>query len=106
MFERTATVRNAAGIHCRPSAMIIKAASQYEGQIEVSTDTGDVDLRSMLALVALGLDEGSAVTIRVSGPDEEAFCGQLVELFERHFDFPPLGESERARAASDMLADL
>ena len=105
MIQRTATIRNGAGIHCRPSATIIKATHNYTGEITVTTEAGEeVDLRSMLALVALGLEQDATVTIRVSGPDEEAFCGELVELFERHFDFPSLSPDERARAASDMLA--
>jgi phosphotransferase system HPr-like phosphotransfer protein len=36
----------------------------------------------------LGLEKGAEVSIQVSGPDEEAFCNKLVELFETHFDFP------------------
>lgn len=106
MIQRIATIRNSAGIHCRPSAVIIKTVSGYAGKVEVSAGAGDVDLRSMLALVSLGLERGARVTVRVTGPDEESFCDELVELFERHFDFPPLGGDERARVASEMLADL
>lgn len=107
MIQRTATVRNAAGIHCRPSATIIKATHNYPGDIVVTTKIGEqIDLRSMLALVALGLEQDATITIQVSGPDEEAFCDELVELFERHFDFPSLGPDARARADSDMLADV
>lgn len=94
MIERYATVRNAAGIHCRPSAVIVSAVLAYGGKVLVSCDAGEVDLRSLLALVSLGLGEGSRVQIRVSGPDEEAFCAQMVELFERHFDFPPLQDAD------------
>jgi len=108
VIQRSATIRNSAGIHCRPSASIIKFANNYPGDITICTEDGEeVDLRSMLALVALGLEEGATVTVWVSGPDEETFCDELVELFERHFDFPSLAPDERARAdAADMLADL
>jgi phosphotransferase system HPr (HPr) family protein len=106
VIERIAIVRNDAGIHCRPSAVIIKAASQYAGEITVFTGAGDVDLHSMLALVALGLDVGSEVRIRVTGPDEEAFCALLAELFETRFDFESLSEGARFRAAGELLGDL
>lgn len=107
MIQRHATIQNAAGIHCRPSATIIKAVHNYPGDIALVTADGEeIDLRSMLALVALGLEEGATVTVRVMGPDEEAFCGELVELLERHFDFPALGTDERSRAARDMLVDI
>ena len=107
MILRTTTIRNAAGIHCRPSATIIKAAHRFPGEILVTTEAGEeVDLRSMMALVALGLERDAKVTIQVSGPDEEAFCDELVELFERHFDFPSLNPDDRSRSALDMLADV
>ncbi len=88
MVERKAIIRNSAGIHCRPSACIVKAASSYPGQIAVRTPSGSCDPRSIMALIAMGLDAGAEIVISVEGPDEEAQCGRLVELFETHFDFP------------------
>jgi phosphocarrier protein HPr len=95
MIERTATVENAHGIHCRPSAVIIKEAAGFPGDILVTAESGQCDLRSVLHLIALGLHQGAQVTIRVSGPDEEAFCNRLAELFGTRFDFPPRAEDER-----------
>lgn len=89
MIEMTATVQNAQGIHCRPSAVIMKEAASYAGTIGITGNSRTCNLRSVMELLALGLHQGSTVTIQVSGPDEEAFCRRLVELFETHFDFPP-----------------
>jgi phosphotransferase system HPr (HPr) family protein len=94
MIELTATVRNAHGIHCRPSAAIVKAVTGYPGDIEVIAESGTCDPRSIMGLIALGLAEGAAITIRVSGPEEEAQCRRLVELFELHYDFPPRHSGE------------
>jgi phosphocarrier protein HPr len=88
MIEKSATVRNSAGIHCRPSAVIVTEAISYPGTIHLKSAAGDADLRSLLTLVSLGLEAGATVRICVSGPDEEAFCDRVVEMFERHFDFP------------------
>ena len=90
MTEMTATIRNGQGIHCRPSAVIVKTAMEYPGRLEVITDTGTCDLKSIMGLLALCLEQGRKVRIRVHGPDEEGFCGKLVELFETQFDYPPL----------------
>lgn len=91
MIEKKAIIRNAQGIHCRPSAMIIRFVNSYEGEILVRTGRGETRLRSILELMSLELYPGSEVTIQVSGPDEEEFCHDLVALFETHFDFPPIG---------------
>lgn len=90
MYTANATIQNAAGIHCRPSAILVKEGSAYEGSIHIRAQSGTCDLTSALDLIMLGLEPGAKVTIEVSGPDEEAFCLKLAALFEHHFDFPPL----------------
>ena len=89
MVQCRATVRNAHGIHCRPSAVIIKALDGYAGKLRVEAASGVTDLRSMLGLLTLGLECGKEVAITVDGPDEAATAAKLVELFEHHYDFPP-----------------
>ncbi len=91
MVERTATVKNANGIHCRPSAEIVKHLKPYTGAVTVDSKNGQADLRSVLGLVSLGLEESFEVTIKVDGPDEATVCDDLVGLFERVYDFPPKG---------------
>ena len=88
MTELTATIKNHAGIHCRPSALIVDSVKEYTGTAQAVCSDGKADLRSIFEVMALGLLPGTPVTIRVSGPDEEERCRQLVELFETHFDFP------------------
>ena len=90
MIEINATIKNSAGIHCRPSAMIIKAAAPYTGTIQVESPRhGSCTLRSVLDLISMGLERGAQIVVRVEGPDEEAFCRKLADLFETEFDFPP-----------------
>ncbi len=89
MAERTAKIRNEAGIHCRPSAFIVRVVEGYQGRIRVISEEGDVDIRSMMSILSLGLQQGAEITIQVSGPEEESMCSELVTLFETEFDFPP-----------------
>jgi phosphotransferase system HPr (HPr) family protein len=87
MVERHATVRNSHGIHCRPSALIMRHVQPYGGVINVKGECGETDLRSVISLLGLGLSEGHSVDIQVTGPDEDRMADELVELFEREFDF-------------------
>ena len=89
MIELEAKVQNRAGIHCRPSTLIVERVREYEGKLCVRHQDDESDLRSVMGLMALGLEQGEAVAVRVSGPDEESTCRQLVALFETRFDFPP-----------------
>jgi len=95
MIERTAIIRNGQGIHCRPSAKIVTEASRHPCQIRVFSEAGEADLRSLLSLVSLGLQEGATVRIQVVGEDESVVCDQIVALFETQYDFPPISSDGR-----------
>jgi phosphocarrier protein len=89
MTKVTARIRNEAGIHCRPSAAIVKEAMLYAGTILVSSSSGTCDVKSIMGLLALGLGPDEEITIEVSGAAEKEFAAKLKRLFETHFDFPP-----------------
>lgn len=88
MFETTVTVRNPQGIHCRPSAIIVKEVRNFKGTIGVSSGDRVCDPRSILGLIALGLAAGDSVRIVVEGPAEQKVGKTLATLFARKFDFP------------------
>jgi len=89
MVEVKSIIKNEAGIHCRPSAILVKEGSAYAGEILVNAPSGSCNLTSALECIMLGLEKGAEITIQVTGPDEEEFGRKLVGLFETHFDFPP-----------------
>lgn len=85
----SAVVKNHAGIHCRPAGVITDKVRDYDGTILVRRGAEECDPQSILDLMAMALEAGSDVSIRVCGQDEESMCRMLVELFETHFDYPP-----------------
>ena len=89
MITGKATVKNEAGIHCRPTAIIIQTAAEYSGAITVTGERGETTLQSALEIMMLGLAHGASVTIQVEGPDEEVTLKKFIDLFEFEFDFPP-----------------
>lgn len=92
MVEMEAQVVNDAGIHCRPTAVIIKEALDYAGTVKVLAPLGSCRLGSALELMMLGLEKGTRVQLQVEGPDEVVVAARFKELFETHFDFPHAGE--------------
>jgi phosphocarrier protein len=92
MVEVKAVIKNEAGIHCRPTALITQAAAKVDATVTVLALGGTARLGSALDLMMLGLGEGTPITIQVEGPDEEQVAEQFKELFEREFDFPHAGQ--------------
>ena len=82
-------VKNSAGIHVRPSGVIKKAFESYQGRITLKANGLETELRSVLGLIALGLQTGDTVIVCVDGPDEETAFSDLVMLLEKKYDFPP-----------------
>ena len=89
MTTRQATIQNKMGIHCRPSAVILKTVKPYEGSVSLDAGEGSSPLQSVMDLLGLGLEHGRSVTIHVEGPGEEEMADQLRDLFETEFDFLP-----------------
>ena len=90
MQIRQATIANSQGIHCRPSALIVKEFMGYPGTIRISNASGACDVSSVMQLLSLEMHKDSQIKIEVMGADEAAKADRLVELFQTHFDFPPL----------------
>ena len=92
MKERVFTVKNKAGIHCRPSSVILNAINKEFPYHSFYVETGDgqeTELNSILTLSSLGLTVGSKAILKVEGPDEEKAAQRIGDLFENEFDFPP-----------------
>lgn len=82
-------IRNSAGIHLRPTGVIIEALGGYPGRIVLEAHGMKTELQSALALLALGLRKDDVVKVRVEGPREKKVCAELIKLLEKTFDFPP-----------------
>ena len=88
MIEKKTTVNNSAGIHCRPSSVILSEVQKHpDNTIKITCTAGESDLSSILSLLSLGIQCNEEVTIAVEGPDAEALCDKLCELFAYEFDF-------------------
>ncbi len=90
MKERSVTIRNKAGIHCRPSSVILNTITQeFPGyKFTIVSNGNSAELNSILSLIAMGLVCGAQATLRVEGPDEEKALERIGDLFEYEFDFP------------------
>ena len=90
MQERLVTIHNKAGIHCRPSSVILNTIGQEfpEHRFEIVCNGNSIELNSILALISLGLSCGTQALLRAEGSDEEKAIKRIGDLFEYEFDFP------------------
>ena len=75
------------GIHARPAALFVKAASQFDADIDVEKDGSVVSGKSIMGLMTLEAGPGSVLRISAEGPDSEAALDYLEQLIvKRKFD--------------------
>lgn len=80
-------VGNHYGIHARPAALFVKAASQFDADIDVEKDGNVVSGKSIMGLMTLEAGPGSILRVTAEGPDSEAALDHLEQLVvQRNFD--------------------
>ena len=86
MAEVQVRVENPLGIHARPATKIIQTAGQFFSEVTLAVDGMRADAKSIMSVMMLAAVQGSVVTIRAEGSDEDAALAALVALFQRKFD--------------------
>jgi phosphotransferase system HPr (HPr) family protein len=68
-LRRIVMIRNPQGFHVRPAAALAERARQFQSRIELSRGEVRVDGRQVLDLIMLAAEQGTEVTLEVTGPD-------------------------------------
>jgi len=84
--EQTVRIVNPLGLHARPAAEFVKLASRFRADVHVEKDGMDVNGKSIMGVMTLAAECGSAIRIRATGPDAEAALAALCDLVARGFD--------------------
>lgn len=83
---RKVIVPNRQGLHARPANMFVKAAMQYQSQVEITRDGLKVSGKSILDVMTLAAEQGTELTIVVTGPDAETAADALVDVVKRFIE--------------------
>lgn len=79
-------VKNKLGLHQRPAAMFVKAASKYPCEILVEKDGEEVNGKSILGMLTLAAGHGSTLRVTARGEEAERALRELQELVDNKFN--------------------
>ncbi len=85
MTEREAQIVNPLGLHARPAAQIVRLANTFTAEIRIGKDGMAVNAKSIMGVMMLAAECGSAVSITADGPDAEQAVEALVALVAQGF---------------------
>jgi phosphotransferase system HPr (HPr) family protein len=88
MQEVTLCVRHEVGLHARPAAVFVQTAKRFKSVVKVGKDDMEVDAKSILSILTLGVNQNTVITIKAEGEDEEQAVTALQELVENNFGEP------------------
>ncbi len=82
MAERKVTVQNKTGLHARPAALFVQKANQFKSEIHIIKDSKEINAKSIMGVMSLGVGQGTVILIRADGEDAQQAVDALVELVE------------------------
>lgn len=85
MAERSVQIVNKHGLHARPAAEVVKAASRFKADITISRDDLEVNGKSIMGVMMLAAEFGAVITLRATGPDADEALDVLAALVTSRF---------------------
>lgn len=85
MVEKKLIVNNKTGLHARPAALLVQTASKFSSDVLIVKEDKEVNAKSIMGIMALGAGQGTELTIKISGADEEQALAAILELFDNNF---------------------
>lgn len=86
MVEREVVIKNRAGLHTRPAALLVKTAAKFKSDFYINKDGMEINGKSIIGVMTLAAEQGAKMILRFSGEDEKEAAKAVLELFERGFD--------------------
>lgn len=77
---------NRLGLHARAAAKLVHTAGAFQSRVMISKDGEDVDAKSILGVLLMAAGQGTKITIRCDGKDEEAAMKAVADLIANRFD--------------------
>jgi len=84
--QRTVEIVNAAGMHARPAAELVKLAGTFSAEIRLEKDGLEVNGKSIMGVLMLAAERGAQLRISADGADAEDAVAALADLVGRGFD--------------------
>lgn len=86
MVEQMVTIKNRAGIHARPAALLVQTASKFKSKIAIEKDDDKINGKSIMGIITLGAGYGTNLKIIAEGEDEQDAVNALIRLFDSKFE--------------------
>ena len=85
MIQKRVKIKNKLGLHARPSALLVKAATKYRSDFHIRRGDTEVNGKSVMGVMILAAEYGAELDLVANGVDEEYLISEITELIESGF---------------------
>ncbi len=82
MVSQKTTLKNAQGFHMRPASLFANALGKYKCDITIKYNGDNINAKSLMNIIAVGIKCGSEIEIICDGSDEKEALKEAVSLIE------------------------
>jgi len=87
MITKELTVINDSGIHARPAALIVEAATKFKCNVIFIKDGMRANAKSIMNIMLLAAEPGAVILVETDGVDEIEALNSIEELFLSRFKY-------------------
>lgn len=82
MVSEKITIRNASGLHLRPTGMLCNEAIKYKASVKFKAKNSLTNAKSVLSVLGACIKCGDEIEFVCEGPDEQEALEAMVRLVE------------------------
>jgi len=86
MVNKKIVIKNKLGLHARAAVKFMNLANRFASSVCIEKDGNEIDGKSILGILTLAATQGSKITLKISGPDEDRALDALEALIENKFN--------------------
>ena len=76
-MQKQYTITASEGLHARPCTLLVTAATPFTSDIQISTGDRSGNLKSIMAVMTLGVTTGTTITISAEGSDAQEAINKI-----------------------------
>lgn len=85
--QKLVTVKNRAGIHARPAALIAQTANKFASEVLIEKKDGTtINAKSIMGVITMAAGYNTVLTLQAEGSDAQDAINAIYNLFENKFE--------------------
>lgn len=80
--KKIVKIRNETGLHARPASKFVQKADKYNSKIEIIFENNEVNAKSIMGVMSLGINKGNEFTVKAEGNDSKEAIEELSYFIE------------------------